>query len=215
MELTTILSRSEYFKGLSDQSRLMVARMCRRRLLERRETLFFEGGQGKAVYLLGEGSVQLTKSSPDGREIVIRTVMSGDMFGEVILFERDTYPVTATALQNSSLYELPRTEMLTLLRDETFRRDFISSLLRRMRYLTDRILSLSLQDVDDRFFAFLETRYGRHQDYTLDMAKKDVAAAIATTPETFSRMIQRLRRSKILTLQGKQLKLKVGFWQGR
>jgi CRP/FNR family transcriptional regulator len=159
--------------------------------------------------------VQLSKNAPDGREVVIKTLRSGEVFGEVVVFEARDYPVSATAVEPSLVLLIPRRQIECLLVDESFRRDFIAMLMAKQRYLTDRILSLSSRDVEERFFCFLQEQYGRKEHYRIPMSKKDVAAAIGTIPETFSRLLQKLKSQGLMGWEGDKLSLKKGFWDER
>lgn len=215
MDAIVLLDRCEYFRSLSDRNKKALATVCASQTLKKRDYLFFEGEKGSAVYLLSEGNIQLVKTSPEGKEVVIKTVEPGEVFAEVILFEKDTYPVTAIALKKSTVYKLPKREFLRLLENDNFRNDFISILMGRLRYLVNRILYLTTHDVEERFFQFLEEQYGRKEQYEIMLSKKDMAAAIGTTPETLSRLILRMKQEGKLTWKGKVLALKSGFREDR
>ncbi|MFO7870618.1 MAG: Crp/Fnr family transcriptional regulator [Kiritimatiellia bacterium] len=207
-----IISASPYFQKLSEQNRNMLAGTCLQETVSKRDYLFFEGKKGRAIYFLESGSIQLVKTSVDGKEVVIKTVEPGEIFAEVILFEQDTYPVTAIALKKSTVYKLPKREFLRLLANEGFRDDFMGSVMQRLRYLADRILYLTTYDVEDRFLQFLREHYGEKERYEVSMSKKDIAAAIGTTPETLSRLVLRLKQEGKLTWKGKILVLQSGIW---
>ncbi|MBA7578249.1 hypothetical protein ES708_20111 [subsurface metagenome] len=87
-------------------------------------------------------------------------------------------------------------------------------LMRKQRYLADRILFLTGHDVEERFFYFLEEQYGRKGEYRILMSKKDIAAAIGTIPETFSRLLLRLKQEQKLRWEGENLYLAKDFWKG-
>ena len=72
-----------------------------------------------------------------------------------------------------------------------------------------------MRDVEDRFFDFLEEHYGRREDYRIPLTKKDVAAAIGTIPETFSRLLLRLKEQGTGSWEGERLRLTPGFWGRR
>ena len=59
-------------------------------------------------------------------------------------------------------------------------------LLRKQRYLADRIQQLTSQDVEQRLRAFLLEQYGRQEQIHAEINKKQLAAAIDATPETLS-----------------------------
>jgi CRP/FNR family transcriptional regulator, dissimilatory nitrate respiration regulator len=208
MTIEALLGANSVTCGLSPEHRKAIAAICSPRKLSKRESLFLEGQKGDKVYLLAEGSVQLSKSSEDGRQIVIRTVESGEMFAEVVLFESEQYPVSAAALSPCMVYGISKRHFHALLEERGFRSQFIASLLRKMRYLADRILLLTLEDVEERFFRFLESQYGQRKDYEIRISKKDLAAAIGTTPESLSRLIARLKKRKALSWKGRKLNMR-------
>jgi CRP/FNR family transcriptional regulator len=200
------LAESSLFSELSRESLQALASICSTRSLRKRELLFREGQPGGAIYLLRRGAIQLHKSTPGGAEVVIKLVKPGETFAEVVLFEQERYPVTATALAPSELIAFPRPDLHRLLDTPAFRNDFMQMLMRKQRYLAERIVQITSQDVEERLMGFLDEQHGAEREITLAVSKKDVAAAIGTTPETLSRLLLRLKRRKVLTWKGRTIK---------
>ncbi len=196
------IRKASFFAGLSDRQCSDLSRITCRRTLGKRETLFLEETTGSSIFLLDSGCVQLSKVSQGGDDIVIRTVKPGEVFAEVILFERPSYPVTAVAVAPSEVLAFDRRDIRHLLRNAEFRDAFISSLMRKQRYLAERVRYLTSYDVEQRFFLFLREHYGESQRITVEISKKDIAAAIGATPETFSRLIKRLKDQGAIVWQG-------------
>lgn len=193
---------------LSDESRSALADICIEKILKRKDILFWEGDKGYSLYILLKGRVQLTKSAPDGRETVIRIIKPNEMFAEVILFEKKTYPVTATVLEDGEAFLIPRHQFLCLLENASFRDEFIAGLMGKMRYLTDRIEYLTSHDVEERLFHFFREQFGSQNTFRCRLSKKEVAAAVSTTPETLSRILQRLKRENRLMWEGSRVQIK-------
>jgi CRP/FNR family transcriptional regulator len=128
-----LLKDSDFFSGISDRSIRSLAAICIPIRVEKRELVFLEGEEGHSMYILAEGGVQLYKTADDGREIVIKTIRTGEIFGEVVLFEQGEYPVSAVTLEKSLLLRLPRQQIDCLLAVDGFRRDFIGMLMRKQR----------------------------------------------------------------------------------
>jgi len=198
MELQELLRQQDLFRGLDGAALAALADEGRRQTLAPGEALFWEEDEGADFYLLLSGTVRLFKTAPDGREITVKLVRPGEMFAEVILFESDRYPVSATAAVPSEVLAVPRRRFLHLLADPAVRRRFVAGLMQKMRYLTERILYLTSYDVEERFYGFLRENYGIRERYPMPLSKKDIAATIGTIPETFSRLIQRLRQRGII-----------------
>jgi CRP-like cAMP-binding protein len=215
VDLYAILSGAEFFRGISERSLRSLAAACIPKRVDKRVLLFHEGQEGDSLYILAEGIVQLYKSAEDGREVVLRTLQAGEIFGEVVLFESGRYPASAVTLSPCVLLRLTRLQVDCLLAEGEFRADFIAMLMRKQRYLAERILYLTTRDVEDRFFDFLAEQYGRRETYDLPLSKKHVAAAIGTIPETFSRLLLRLKAEGIGSWEGERLSLAPGFWQRR
>lgn len=200
-----LLAESNFFKDLSPESLKALAAISSLKDLKKRATLFREGDAGRALYLLRRGAIQLHKTTPDGGEVVIKVVQPSEVFAEVVLFERENYPVTATALVTSELIVFPRNEVHALLGTLSFRNDFIAMLMRKQRYLAERLVQQSAHDVESRLLWFLKEQYRDQKVVQIAISKKDVAAAIGTTPETLSRLLRKLKARKILSWSGKTI----------
>ena len=206
MDIQLLIKNSSFFKGLSEEHGAELANICSLQTLKKREYLFHEGETGKFMFLLIGGNVQLHKNTEDGREVVIRVVKPGEIFAEVVLFERDRFPVSARAVTPVDVLVFPKDGIHRLLAEEGFRSDFIAQLMMKQRYLTERIQELTTKDVEYRFYTFLRDQYGEKETIHTPLSKKDIAAAIGTTPESLSRLIQRLTEDEIIEWKGKEIK---------
>lgn len=203
-----LLRQISFFESLSEENLKALADICLTKRIAKKEILFLEGEKGVSLYILLTGNIQLYKTAPDGKEIVIKVVKTGEMFGEVILFEKSAYPVSAVALKESRALMISKHQFSCLLSHENFRNEFIGSLMEKLRYLADQIRHLSHLDVENRFFLFLKEQYGERQQIRITISKKDVAAAIGATPETLSRLIQKLKKEGKITWEGSTITLK-------
>jgi len=213
MEIEPFINQSPFFKGLAEVPRRELSAICDVRPVKKRSYLFHEGEPGGSMFLLAEGNMQLHKNTEDGREVVIRIVKPGEVFAEVVLFEQERYPVSARAVADSSVLVFPKAGIHRLLAEEGFRNGFIAMLMAKQRYLARRIQELSTKDVEYRFFAFLSSHYGEKETLHIPLSKKDIAAAIGTTPESLSRLILRLHEEKTIDWQGKQLRILSNPWK--
>jgi len=165
------------------------------------------------MYLLIGGNIQLHKNTEDGREVVIRVIKPGEVFAEVVLFEKERYPVSARSVTNADVLAFPKDGIHRLLAEEGFRNDFIALLMAKQRYLAERIQELTTKDVEQRFFTFLRSQYGEKELIKTPLSKKDIAAAIGTTPESLSRLILRLTEDRIIDWQGKEIRILANPWK--
>lgn len=212
MDIIKLFEKSDLFAGMADELKnLRTAGSIKN--MSHGELLFTEGEPGNYFYLLMDGGIRLFKTSPAGQEVDIRLVKPGEIFAEVIIFEQDMYPVTAMAVMPSTVFAMNRTVFNNLLTDKSFRKKFIINLMQKQRYLAERIMYMMSYDVEERFFRFLLDRYGRFEEVQIDLPKKDIAAAIGTIPETFSRLIARLKNHGAIKWDGNRLKVNPEWWE--
>lgn len=205
------LSKSLFFGGLSPEIISEVSKRGRTENFNKDEIIFFEGDRGEKFYFMIEGLVKIYKSADNDREIVLRHIRPGEMFGEVILFESETYPVSATALRESTLFSINRTLFMELFREEPFRKYFTGNIFRKLRYLADKVAFLNAYDVEERFFLFVEEHYGIKPLINIDLTKAELAEGIGTIPETMSRLIARLKVKDMVEWNRNELKLNVDY----
>lgn len=212
-ETYNTIKNLDFFKQIDSETLKKLSQNCRIVRLETKEMLFHEGFKGDSFFLLLDGAVRIFKTSPDGSETTIKIVNPEEFFAEVVLFEPHTYPVSAVALINSTLIQITREAFSKMLDSSEARERFVASLFSKMRFLSDKVHFLNSYDVEDRFFKFLIDHYGKHYRYEITIPKKDIASAIGTIPETFSRLILRLTKMEIIAWKQKTLFIKEGFWE--
>ena len=213
MDVSRTLDNFRFFEGISRSGKTALACRCVPVEHPKHAVLFREGELGDAMFFLVRGRIALHKISKEGVETVIKVLKSGDAFAEVILFEQRFYPVTAVALTDILILGLQRRDLVALLREETFRNDFIAMLLVKQRYLVNRIHQLTSRDVEQRLKAFLLEQYGMRERISAEINKKQIAAAIGATPETLSRLLQDLGRRRLLTWKRGIIEISPSFWE--
>lgn len=202
-----ILSRISLFENLPESLIDSIAKITTHRLVEKKETLFMQGMPGEHVLILVQGSVQISTTTSEGKEVVLKMIKPGEMFGEVILFERDTYPASAVTLKNSQLFSFKKQEFLKLLEEPAFRDAFIRLIMMKLRHLTQQVQQVNTLHVVDRLFLFFTEHYGDSQQFVTSFSKKEIAAAIGITAETLSRTIRKLQECGVLSWEGKAVTL--------
>lgn len=200
--LDTYIRQIDLFQNLDKENLKILSGICYSKQYKKKEVIFIEGEPGTAIYFCVKGNIKLYRTQSEGREAVVKTIKSGEAFAEVILFEKDKYPVSAVALRNSELLVIPKQEFNDLLNRAEFRDAFISMLIQKQRYLVHKIQMLSSQDVEERLYHFLKEQYGNHLTINPKLSKKDVASAIGTVPETLSRVLFRLKSENKMDWQG-------------
>lgn len=147
------------------------------------------------------GLVKLVKSSPDGKEYIMRLVQPGETFGEAVVFADSPYPATAIALEDCQTLFFPKKVFLQYLAaSPALARNMLATLSRLLYHLTRQLEDVSLKEVSARLARYLLERcqetHGRIAAgliFALPTTKTHLAAYLGTISETLSRTLARFK----------------------
>jgi signal transduction histidine kinase len=97
------LKKVPLFADLADDDLKQLCRSIEEVNLFKGETLFEEGTPGDQAFVIRDGEIEIIKKSR-GREVLLATRKSGEVFGEMALFESAPRMASARAGTNSLLY---------------------------------------------------------------------------------------------------------------
>ena len=195
------LREAYLFSGVAEPDLDALADLAVNRNFPRQGIIFWEGKEAQGFYLLVSGLVKLVKSSPDGKEYIMRLVQPGETFGEAVVFAESPYPATAMALEDSQTLYFPRKAFLQHLVDSpALARNMLATLSRLLYHLTKQLEDVSLKEVSARLTRYLLERctetHGRIATglaFELPTTKTHLAAYLGTISETLSRTLARLK----------------------
>ena len=197
------------FSGVADADLEALAHLAVSKVFARQATIFWEGREAQGFYLLSRGYVKLVKSSPDGKEYIIRLVGPGETFAEAAVFSDASYPATAMALEDCQTLFFPKAPFLRqLAASPTLARNMLATLSRLMLHLTRQLEDLSLKEVSARLARYLLERcqeaHGRIEKglaFELPTTKAHLAAYLGTIGETLSRTLSRLKSQGVIEVE--------------
>jgi len=202
-----ILKKIYLFSGLNERDLETLARLAIPRRFVRDAVIFWEGREARGFFILLEGQVKLMKSSPDGKEYILRIVNPGETFGEAAVLAEAGYPATAMALEDCHTFYLPKADFLHLLTaSPTLARNMLATMSWLLFHLTRQLEDLSLKEVSSRLAQYLLDlclqRHGRIEaglSFELPITKTHLAAYLGTISETLSRTLGRLKSLGAIT----------------
>jgi CRP-like cAMP-binding protein len=207
------MARLALFAELGEGVRRELAAHARRRHLGRGEVLFRAGEPLQAIYGVFQGHMQLSRVAGDGSEKVVEIIGPGETFAEAVLFmQREAYPVDARALEDCELLGVEAAAINRLLDERPgLARQLLGSLSRRLHNLVQDVESLALLDATGRVVGFLLARGGPQaqadEPFSVELPAKKAAVAsrLGVQPETFSRVLARLRQEGVITVAGDRI----------
>ena len=150
-----------------------------RRSLAAGEKLFLRKDRPFGLYLLESGEIRLTRSDPEGREMILFRAQPGDTFAEASLFS-ETYHCDAAASAPSVVLLLPKAAILEVLASEPeIAQAFMATLARQVMALRIRL--------ENRNLGLRASDHGRVVRFNGNL--KTVAAELGLTHESLYRTL--------------------------
>ena len=169
-----------------------------------------ESEPGDLFFVILRGEVKVFVDSPDGREVVLSHLQTGDFFGEMALLEGESRSASVTALTDCELGVLARAEFFAVLaRDFSLTRKILQTLSARLRKANEVIESMALLDVGGRLARYLlrladETGQPPVDGYFVVTrpTHQEIANSIGATRETVTRMLKQFESRKLIRTKG-------------
>lgn len=173
------------------------------------EIIFLEGEQATGLSFLQFGWVKIVKSSPTGREQVLRFMEPGDTFNEIVVFANQPNPATAIALEPAGVWLLPRQTLLRALRENPdFAQHATAKMAERVLHLVTLVADLSLRPVTGRLARLLvedavDGVLLRPRWFT----QTELAARLGTVPDVVQRALRQLENDGLIQVERQQIRL--------
>ncbi len=171
------------------------------------ETIFFEEEQGDKMFFLRQGRVKILRTSTQGKEQIIKFLGDAEVFGEVVLFGIDSYPVTAICQEDSEIEVLNRKDFRDFyLSHPEIGLGMLETMAQKLYYSQGMIKSLSLQDSRSKVIqALLQLTQEEGTVEIKELNQQELANFLSLTRETVSRNLNRLKKEGYLEISGREI----------
>ena len=201
------------FSRLNSEELELICQGSYDKIYQKGEVIFFENDSFKKLYLLVSGRVKLSMLSPDGKEKVVTILQSGDILGEISLFDEDPHPLTAEVMEKAKLMILPWNDLEKIIMERPrLALKIIEAMSKKTRLLTSQIRDLVFQDAAGRLASLL-VRFG--EDFGLDVEEgrkidivlthQEIANLLGTSRVTVTKMINKFIDEGILKIKNRKM----------
>jgi len=167
------------------------------RRLVRGETVFLRGQIATSIHIVLDGWVKLFRVSPNGAEAVVEVFTRGSSFGEAMAFLKQPYPVSAEAVTDCQLVEVPVSSLISMIQK---RPEICTSILaatfQHLHTLVAHVEQLKAQTGAQRVAEFLLDLSPCENGactVSLPYDKVLIAGRLGMKPESLSRAFLKLR----------------------
>jgi CRP-like cAMP-binding protein len=202
-----LLRRIPVFAGLSDEDLAAVAAVSVARRLGTGTVVFREGDRGDTCYVVRSGVARAIREHPDGRSITLAHFGTGDIFGELAMFDDEPRSATVDTIEPTEVIAIPGRDVQRLMREYPEIAVKLSTALAvRLRATNERLARQSFQTVQSRVAAVLaqmvaDVREGNpgESDVEITLTQADLAKLAGSSRESASRFLATLERSGVIS----------------
>jgi len=193
----SVILNSPMFQGMAEEETEALTSRLTEIDLTRGDVLFREGEQGDRLYIVGSGKIKLGRRAADGRENLLAILGPGEMLGELTLFDPGSRTATATAVADTTVYELNHADLTEWINSHPkVAMHLLNALAGRLRHTNDVMGDLVFSDVPGRVakaLLDLAKRFGEQSPEGLrvahDLTQEELAQLVGASRETVNKAL--------------------------
>lgn len=202
-------------QGLPDAMARALEPHMRVQRYARREVIFAQGATADNVFILAEGTVELSRVQGN-REMILLVLTPGEFIGEPLEDPEAARAIQARALEDCVVCIVGRRELEAVVQAHpALAWRLLTLLSRNTSQAYARILTLASCEVPDKLLALIQNLADRHgvptQDgleITVRLTQHELAALIGSCREAVSRGLKALRDRGLITINARHITLR-------
>jgi CRP/FNR family cyclic AMP-dependent transcriptional regulator len=205
-----LLDEIQLFQGLTPTQLAWVATHAHRRIFPAGTIVMTAEQPGEAVYVILHGTVKVHIEQPDGRDVILSILGSGDTLGEMSLIDSAGRSASVVTLDDSLLLWVDKTAFSRML-DEfpPVARNLVRILTARVRLSDQLIQALATLDVYGRvarqLLAFAE-KYGRAKDdgeilIPITLSQGDIADLVGASRKRVNQVMVAFKAQDLIAVR--------------
>jgi CRP-like cAMP-binding protein len=213
MSGSDFLSRVPIFSELSKETLDKIEKVGQRKKFNKGEIILLEDDAGTALFIIINGKVKVSRSSNDGKEVILTILNADDFFGEMAILDGQKRSATVSAIETSEVFVIQRDDFINLLyAHPEISIALLQELTRRLRNADMKIKSLSLKDAEGKVATVIlqiaddigKIKHGKVEIEKLPL-QQDLANMAGTSRETISRTLHSFAKKGLVEMDGNKL----------
>mgnify|MGYP001556307992 CR=1 FL=1 len=205
------LESDKIFQILNEETLKEIKENSRKHTFKKGNLIFYDGGEPSGVYWIESGKVKAYKTGIDDKEHIFYLYNAGDLFGYHTIFTNEIYDKSASALEETTVYIIPRKFFLDLFeRFPELKDDFIIHMAHEFKVLLNYLTFMSQFEVRERLALSL---LGLNRSYydpntkksEIAIPREDLANIIGTSRESLSRLLKQFKEDRLIKMNARNI----------
>lgn len=209
MDRRELLGNVSIFSSLSSEELDRLLQSTTSKRLAAKETLFRKGDPGNQLYGILSGSIKVTNTGTDGKEVLFSLMGPGEVIGEIALLDSMERSATAVAVEKTEVLTLDRRELIPFLESHPRATIALAGVLAaRVRRLSERAEDRQTMPLPGRMakkLLSLAEQHGKHPivggPVEVRLAQQDLGDLVGTTRESVNKQLRAWEESGFVELK--------------
>lgn len=215
MSSSDFLVNVPIFTDLSQETIDKIATLGKKKTYDKDSVILMEEEAGTALFVIIKGKVKVSRTSTDGREVILSILGESDFFGEMAILDGLNRSASVIAIEDSELFIIQRNEFIDLLKNHPeVSISLLQELTARLRSADMKIKSLSLKDAEGKVATVIlqiADDIGKIKHGIVEIEKlplqQDLANMAGTSRETISRTLHSFAKKGLIELESSKLRI--------
>jgi len=203
-----LLAEVPLFKGLSAEALDYVCAHARGRTFRSEEAIVHQDDPGETLYVILRGIVKVSTTEPDGAEVFLAVLASGDNFGELSLIDSKFRSADVVTQEETTLISIDRATFEELMRNSAFARNLLRILANRNRRANERIrahCTLDVYGLVARQILEFSKLYGKQQAdggtlIPIRLTQSDIGDLVGASRERVNQVMKHFKEKECLKI---------------
>jgi CRP/FNR family transcriptional regulator/CRP/FNR family cyclic AMP-dependent transcriptional regulator len=210
-----ILSNVPLFFSLKKHDLAELETHLTRRHYNKGDVIFHKDDEGSSLYIITKGTVKIVLPSPQGEEVILAILTTGEIIGELSLIDGHNRSATVEVLEDTEVLRLERQDFMYFLSTR------FDAVLQVLEMLTQRLRDTDVL-MEEAYFLDITSRvakkilvlgrqFGVYEGGVIrigvHITQTDLASMVGTTRESVNKQLRFLRENGLITLEDGFLKI--------
>ncbi len=175
------------------------------------EIIYHEGDNSNYIYLIVKGAIKCSKLNEQGKNLTTSLYKEDDLFGYTSFSQNLVYQETATAIGNTDLVAVKKSELKSVLhKNHKVVLDLVDLLSDNLEDVKDQLLDMAYNSVHKKtagtLLKFAEKINHKPED-PIKISRFDLASVAGIATETLIRSLAKLKKEGIVAIEGRNIKI--------
>lgn len=210
------LENFNIFEGLDKNSMETLKKITKMQDIPKSQPIYFAHDPSNSIFFLKKGRVKLTRTSQEGKEMIIALINPGEVFGEMSFIDSEQRTDYAIALDECLICAISKLDFKEFVEKNPGLNLKITKLIGfRLRKYSERIEDLVFKDATQRVVSFLLSMaeeqgkiVGEEIFVKPFLTHQDIAEITACSRQTVNAILTDLREHEVINFDRKKLIIK-------